>query len=63
MRRLAWRTMFASCASAGSPDSVAPSTASTATAEATSPAFAPPIPSATANRGGSTTSESSFALR
>src|SRR5215210_381327 len=63
MRRLASRTMLASCASVGSPDSVAPSTASTATAEATSPAFAPPIPSATANRGGSTTSESSLALR
>src|SRR5215212_5006615 len=63
MRRLASRTMLASCASGGSPDSVAPSTASTATAEATSPAFAPPIPSATANRGGPTTSESSLALR
>src|SRR5215212_3267096 len=63
MRRLASRTMLASCASGGSPDSVAPSTASTATADATSPAFAPPIPSATANRGGFTTSESSLALR
>src|SRR3989337_1796067 len=55
--------MFASCASTGSPDSVAASTASTATAEANPPALAPPIPSATANSGGSTTSESSFALR
>ena len=63
MRRLAWRTMFASSVSVDSPDSVAPSTASTATAEATSPAFAPPIPSATANSGGFTKSESSFALR
>src|SRR5918995_6952280 len=63
MRRLAWRTMVASCASTGSPDSRAPSTASTATAEATSPAFAPPIPSATAKSGGLTTSESSFAVR
>ena len=63
MRRLAARTMLASCASAGSLDSPAPSTASTATADATSPAFAPPIPSATANSGGLTTSESSLALR
>ena len=30
---------------------------------ATSPAFAPPMPSATANNGGCTTSESSFAVR
>ena len=63
MRRLASRTMLASCASAGSPDSCAPSTASTATADATSPAFAPPMPSATANSGGRSTSESSLALR
>src|SRR5215217_5108246 len=63
MRRFASRTMLASCASVDSPESVAPSTASTATADATSPAFAPPIPSATANSGGLTTSESSFALR
>src|SRR5829696_488214 len=63
MRRLASRTMRASCASAGSVDAVAPSTASTATAEATSPALAPPIPSATAKSGGLTTSESSLALR
>src|SRR5215213_11413334 len=63
MRRLAARTMSASCASTGSPDSRARSTASTATAEATSPAFAPPMPSATANSGGRTASESSFALR
>src|SRR6187200_3011999 len=63
MRRFASRTMPASWASAGSPDSRALSTASTATADATSPAFAPPMPSATANSGGRTTSESSFALR
>src|SRR5215208_5276502 len=63
MRRFASRTMFASCASVGSLDSLAPSTASTATADATSPACAPPIPSATANSGGRTTSESSLALR
>src|SRR5215213_10158333 len=63
MRRLASRTMLASCASAGSLDSFAPSTASTATADATSPALAPPIPSATANSGGLTTSESSLAVR
>src|SRR3954471_8138716 len=63
MRRLAARTMPASCASAGSPDSRAPSTASAAPAEATSPAFAPPMPSATANSGGRTASESSFAVR
>src|SRR5215212_10788033 len=63
MRLLASRTMPASCASAGSFDSCALSTASTATADATSPAFAPPIPSATANSGGRTTSESSFAVR
>src|SRR6185436_4686162 len=63
MRRLASRTISASCASAGSPDSRAPSTAWTATADATSPAFAPPMPSATANSGGCTTSESSFAVR
>src|SRR5215207_6562164 len=63
MRRLASRTMPASCASAGSLDSGALPTASTATADATSPAFAPPIPSATANSGGLTTSESSLALR
>src|SRR3954469_4862224 len=63
MRRLAARTIAASSASARSPDSRAPSTASTATAEATSPAFAPPMPSATANSGGRTTSESSLAVR
>src|SRR5215211_1171919 len=63
MRRLAARTMSASCASGGSSDSRALSTASTATADATSPALAPPIPSATANSGGRTTSESSFAVR
>src|SRR5215210_6194844 len=63
MRRLAARTIPASWASTGSPDSGAPSTASTATADATSPAFAPPMPSATANSGGRTTSESSFAVR
>src|ERR671911_497691 len=63
MRRFASRAMPASCASGGSLDSRAPSTASTATAEATSPAFAPPMPSATANSGGLTTSESSLAVR
>src|SRR5215208_7659247 len=63
MRRLASRTMPASWASGGSLDSRACSTASTATADATSPAFAPPMPSATANSGGLTTSESSFAVR
>src|SRR5215218_7407598 len=63
MRRLAARTMSASCASGGSSESRALSTASTATADATSPALAPPIPSATANSGGRTTSESSFAVR
>ena len=55
--------MPASCASVGSLDSPADPTASTATADATSPAFAPPIPSATANMGGLTNSESSFAVR
>src|SRR5215210_6310716 len=55
--------MPASCASVGSLDSPAASTASTATAEATSPAFAPPMPSATANSGGLTNRESSFAVR
>src|SRR5215213_7019844 len=55
--------MPASWASGGSLDSRACSTASTATADATSPAFAPPMPSATANSGGLTTSESSFAVR
>src|SRR3954469_5254628 len=63
MRRLAARTISASWASAGSLDSGAPSTASTATADATSPAFAPPMPSATANSGGRTTSESWLAVR
>src|SRR5215210_3407765 len=63
MRRLAARTIPASWASMGSLDSRACSTASTATADATSPAFAPPMPSATANSGGLTTSESSFAVR
>ena len=62
MRRLAARTISASWASAGSVDSGAASTASTATAEATSPALAPPMPSATANSGGLTNSESSFAV-
>src|SRR5919108_3392929 len=55
--------MLASCASAGSADSRQPSTTSTARADATSPARAPPMPSATANIGGRTTSESSFAVR
>src|SRR5829696_6141748 len=63
MRRFASRMMPASCASAGSLDSRASSTASTATADATSPALAPPMPSATANSGGMTTSESSLAVR
>src|ERR687897_2875617 len=63
MRRFASRTMPASCASAGSLESRASSTASTASADATSPALAPPMPSATANSGGLTTSESSLALR
>src|SRR3954451_10222854 len=63
MRRVASRKISASCASPGSFDSCAASTASTATADATSPALAPPMPSATANSGGRTARESSFAVR
>src|SRR5918994_4479205 len=63
MRRLASRRMRASCASAASPAALAPSKAPAAMADATSPARAPPMPSATAKKGGCSTSESSFALR
>ena len=55
--------MRVSCASAGSPESASPSNASAAMAEATSPALAPPMPSATAKNGGASTRESSLALR
>src|SRR5215211_3097323 len=63
MRRLAARTMRASCSSAGSSESDSPSKASVAIADATSPAFAPPIPSATTKNGGRATRSSSFTLR
>ncbi len=63
MRRLASRTIRASWDSPPSPASRSPPKTSTAVADATSPAFAPPIPSATAKNGGAITSESSLALR
>src|ERR687892_934281 len=63
MRLFAVRRMRTSCASAGSSESRSPSKASVAMAEATSPALAPPIPSATAKNGASATKSSSLALR
>ena len=63
MRRLASRRMRASCTSAGSPESRSPSKPSVAMADATSPALAPPMPSATAKKGGASTKSSSLALR
>src|ERR671917_1684609 len=63
MRLFASRKMRASCASAGSSESRSPSNTSVAIEDATSPALAPPIPSATAKKGGASTKSSSLALR
>src|SRR4051794_26050913 len=63
MRRLACWARAVSWRSGGSADSPCSSNALVASSEATSPARAPPIPSATANIGGATKSASSLLSR
>src|SRR5215210_4850769 len=63
MRLFASRRMRTSWASGDSSEPCASVKASTASREATSPAFAPPMPSATAKKGGAITSESSLVCR
>jgi hypothetical protein len=63
MRRFASRAMRSSCASGGSSPRLSRSKASAAMRAATSPAFAPPMPSATAKNGGDRTKSSSFVCR
>src|SRR4051794_14555968 len=63
MRRFASWAISVSWRSGGSPDSPCSSNVFVASSEATSPARAPPIPSATANIGGATNRLSSFVSR
>src|SRR3954464_9523566 len=63
MRRLAERAMVSSRCSGGISSPGWLPTSSMAICDATSPALAPPMPSATTKKGGSSSSESSFEVR